>query len=100
MSSSGPSRKPLAPISLSLLLCVTLGLQACATRPTSPRTEVPASLKAKCERPAGAEDVRTDGELATYSTLQDAALQVCDARRDALVRIIEAGQSAVGPRSR
>lgn len=51
---------------------------------------MPASLRATCERPSGVDDVKTVGDLAAYSVRQDAALKVCDAKREGLVSILDA----------
>ena len=70
-----------------------LGVAACGTT-TSPRIEVPASLRASCVRPDGADEWKLIGDLAAYSIRQDAALKVCDAKREALVSIIDAAKPA------
>lgn len=43
-------------------------------------------------------DGLTVGRLATYSIQQEADLQTCDARREALVSIIEAANEAQKPK--
>ncbi len=43
-------------------------------------------------------DGLTVGRLATYSIQQEADLQACDARREALVSIIEAANEAQKPK--
>lgn len=91
MSSSERSNLRRARTLPFLLAFLLPGLQACQTiNPTIPRTEVPASLKASCERPDGKEDVKTVADLASYSIRQDAALKTCDAKRQGLVTILEA----------
>jgi hypothetical protein len=54
------------------------------------------SLRARCPRAAGAEQVRTAGDLAAFSLRQEAALSVCDGRRAALVAAIDAYNAAQG----
>jgi hypothetical protein len=54
---------------------------------TLPVAEV---LREACPRPEGAEAVRTVGELAAFSVRQEAALAICDARREALVQGVDA----------
>lgn len=64
---------------------------ACATTPTPPLIQIPPSLKAECERPDPS-NVATIGDLAVFSLKQDAAIRVCDAKREAVIAIAEASQ--------
>jgi hypothetical protein len=48
------------------------------------------SLRETCPRPQGVEAVRSVGDLAAFSVRQEAALAVCDARREALVLTVDA----------
>ena len=52
-----------------------------------------ATLRAPCPRPdrPGAPDV---GALAAFSLAQEAAISVCEARKDAAVAVIDAGDAA------
>lgn len=47
-------------------------------------------LRQRCERPDGVDEVRTIGDLASYSIRQDGALKVCDAKRAGAISIIDA----------
>ena len=83
---------------MMLLAFGVTGLTGCVhTQPTLKIT-VPESLKAclKTERPPV--EGLTVGRLATYSIQQEADLQACDARREALVSIIEAANEAQKPK--
>lgn len=83
------SSKPQVLRRLFLPLFVTLGCSGCATTTPPPlQIPVPASLRAACEHPAP-DAVQTIGQLAAFSLRQDAALDICDARRSALVAIID-----------
>lgn len=70
-------------------MCSLSGVAACQTTQL-PRTEVPEALRLHCDRPAGADQVRTIGDLAAYSIRQDGALKVCESRRAGLVSILDA----------
>lgn len=72
------------------ILCSSfIALSGCATTaPPKVQIPVPASLRASCEHPAP-DNVQTIGQLAAYSIKQSAALDICDARREALVAIID-----------
>lgn len=69
-------------------------LTSCATPTPSLHVKVPESLRANCASPDPS-SVSTVGDLAAHSVRQEAALQVCDAKRSALVSIIEAANEAV-----
>jgi hypothetical protein len=68
-----------------------LALGGCQTVAVRPTLTVPDSLRATCERP-NPEGVATVGDLAAYSLKQDAAIRVCDARRAAVVAIVDSAQ--------
>lgn len=92
-------RLPRGLMLLSLLTFWTLGVAGCATAPKAPQITVPASLRAECDRP-NPQGVQTVGQLAGYSVRQDAAIGVCDAKRAALVEIIDGANVAVKPKKR
>lgn len=73
---------------LFLLMCLPLGalaLTGCALKPRIV-VEVPLILKEPCE--AKRREVVTIGDLAAYSVDQETALQTCEAKRKALVDIL------------
>ena len=79
-------------IPLFPLLSLMLGLGACATKtPLRPTLNIPASLREACERP-NPEGVKTIGDLAAFSLRQDAAISVCEAKRRAVVEIVDGVQ--------
>lgn len=87
-----PSSKPPGLTLLSLAMFLMLGVGGCnATAPRATLT-IPQSLRAPCERP-DPQGVATVGELAGYSIKQDAAIAVCDARRAAVVAIVDGAQA-------
>jgi hypothetical protein len=56
---------------------------------------VPKSLRMPCRGPElPTSDTVTTGDIATFSILQEAALQTCDARREASISIIDAINAA------
>ena len=85
-----------APTRRCLSLCATAGLLAfagCASPSREPlllTLPVAESLREACPRPGEAETVRTVGDLAAFSVRQEAALAICDARREALVQGVDA----------
>lgn len=84
LNESKPHRGPLI---LCLATFAMLGLGGCATMQPSPPL-LPPSLTSPCPRPAP-EAVQTVGDLAAFSVRQDAALIACDAKRAALVAIVQ-----------
>jgi len=80
----------------SLTLSAALGLLACVGCTSLPQTPplltipVAENLRKKCPFAEGADAVRTVGDLAAFSIQQEAALLVCEARREALVAGIDA----------
>ncbi len=71
---------------------------ACATRPPTlaPPLQLPvaATLRAPCPRP-DRPDAPDLGALAAFSLRQEAALNVCEARKDAAVGVLDAGNAAL-----
>lgn len=105
---SKPSLELLRPF---LSLYAVLGLLAfggCASQASQPpllSIPVAETLRAPCPSAKGAESVRTIGELAAFSILQQAALVVCDGYRSALVQTVDAhnalaAQMVAKPRKR
>lgn len=85
---------------LFLTMCCLLfavALTGCASVPEPVTIEVPQSLRARCEGPA-TEGVQTVGELAAWGIRSEAALQTCEARREAVVAIVDSHRKAVTPR--
>lgn len=54
--------------------------------------EIPASLKQPCVSTVNVETAQTVGDLGRAIVQQDGDLRVCDARREAIVTIAEAGK--------
>lgn len=74
----------------SLVGLAALALTACQTIAPRPATLIlPESLRSPCERPDPSK-VSTVGDLAGFSLKQDAAISICDARRKAVVEIVDA----------
>lgn len=72
-----------------------LALTACAPMtPRLPNITIPESLRSKCEKPTP-ESVQTIGDLAAFSLRQNAMIEVCDARREAVVSIVDGYNGAV-----
>jgi hypothetical protein len=69
----------------------------CAHQPSPLTINVPDSLRSPCERPA-IEGVKTVGDLAAVSIRQEAALSVCDARKSAVIAIVDAYKAVVDPK--
>ena len=97
-----PSRPRPKPIRRCLQTSCAIGLAAstaCATRPlaAAPALQLPvaATLRAPCPRP-DRPDAMDVGALAAFSIRQEAALNVCEARKDAAVGVIDAGNAALG----
>lgn len=105
------SKPPLGLPRLSLALFAMSGCAlsaSCATKASpSPFLSIPVAenLRTNCPPADNPEAVQTVGDLAAFSIRQEAALQVCDARRGALVATIDAAnamaaQVAAKPRKR
>lgn len=57
---------------------------------TSVQVTVPETLRNKCHRPeVPANNEVSIGELASFSILQEAAIETCDVRREALVTLVD-----------
>ena len=96
MISPGP-QGPIRPFRLLCWLYGPVLLTGCATKP-APATSLllspaPAVLRAPCPRPERPSSP-TVGELAGFSVEQQAALAVCESRKDAAVAILDAGAMA------
>lgn len=83
--------RPLRACTLLASVVSVMLVGGCQTVPVRPTLTVPDSLRATCERP-NPEGVSTVGDLAAYSLKQDAAIRVCDARRAAVVAIVDSAQ--------
>lgn len=64
-------------------------VSGCATAST---IEIPASLKAPCVSTVDVSAAQTVGDLGRAIVQSDGDLRVCDARREAVVTIAEAGK--------
>lgn len=67
--------------------------------PKGPTITVPDSLRAKCQSPDPS-GVSTVGDLAAHSVRQEAAIRICDERREALVGIIDGANKAQEPKKK
>ena len=89
MSKSPRARaRPYLPLLLLLGLLASTG---CAHSPQPSgliQIQTPALFRQACPRPTRP-DSPTIGDLATFSIEQEAAIGVCDARRSALVQIVD-----------
>lgn len=79
------------------LAAVALMLSGCATLAKHPTIPVPDTFRQACERP-DPQNVQTIGDLASFSLQQNAAITVCDAKREGLLDIIDATNKASGAR--
>lgn len=98
------SRRPWGLGRWCLLMLAALGVMlssGCATvRPTPPAPVTitpPPALTERCTGPELPADPITVGDVMSFSVAQEAALVTCEARRAALVAIIEAHRSIVTP---
>ncbi len=82
----------------SVALPSALLLQACAGQTPAPQVRVPQSFREACVGPVSPMRTQADGD--TFMVQQEAALKVCDAKRAALVEIIDGANVAVRPRKR
>lgn len=83
---------------LSPLLC-GLALTGCATQPGAVTINLPASLRAPCDR-AEVGPLATVGDLGSFAVRQEAALSVCDGRREAIVAIVDGYAEVTRPKRR
>lgn len=81
---------------VSVMLCAGL-LASCAGSPKPLTINVPPVLKEPCPR-ADVGPMETVGDLGALVLRQEAALTVCDGRREAVVAIVEAHRQTVDPR--
>ena len=98
-----PCETPRAGLRRSRLLSWTLGAAALTAGATTPPAAAPLSIPDTLRRPCAGPDpagVATVGDLAAFSVRQEAALQVCEARRSALVEIEEAYARVTAPTRR
>jgi len=77
------------------LLCV-LGSTGCASQPGAVTINLPASLRAPCDR-AEVGPLATVGDLGSFAVRQEAALSICDGRREAIVAIVDGHKRATDP---
>lgn len=67
-------------------------LAICSGCATASVIEIPASLKQPCVSSVDVSTAQTVGDLGVAIVRQDAELAICDARREAVVTIAEAGK--------
>ena len=94
------SNKPKVPKLRFLPLCVMLSplaLTACATQPGQVQIMIPESLRAPCNR-AEVGPLATVGDLGSLVIRQEAAVSLCDTRREAVVAIVDGYTAATKPR--
>jgi hypothetical protein len=90
-ASSAKPRLPSNRLTLACVLLSVIALQGCATvKPRAPTIRVEPALRAKCTGPTS--PMQTLGDLATFAKDQEAALRECDARRAAVVDLIDKAQ--------
>ena len=75
-------------------LAGALALSGCAQTPLILSVPVAQSLRNPCPDVRETEPVRTAGDLAAFSVKQEAALQVCEARRAAILAAVDAHNAA------
>ena len=93
---SRPHRARTRPLILISATSSVLLLTACATVPKPVTINIPQVLREPCSR---AEiKAATIGDLGATIVRQEAAVAVCDARRGALVAIVDAHAQTVRPR--
>jgi hypothetical protein len=78
------------------LLAFGLASTGCATQAPRVMIKLPQSLRAACDR-AEVGPLATVGDLGALAVRQEAALSVCDGRREALVAIVDGYTSATDP---
>lgn len=83
---------------LGYLLIGGAVLSGCAKPPPpAPIAQVPESLRAKCPRPDPA-GVVTVSDVLAFSIHQEAAISICETKKDAAVAIIDAANEAQKPK--
>jgi hypothetical protein len=74
-----------------------LALTGCATQPGPVVINLPQTLRAPCDR-AEVGPLASVGDLGSFAVRQEAALSVCDGRREAVVAIVDGYTAATKPR--
>ena len=91
--------KPFRAASLALILS-GLGVQGCQTSQPAPLViQLPETLRAPCQHP-NPDQVQTAADLAAYSIRQAAGIEICNAKREAVVAIVDAHKQIVDPPKR
>ena len=88
-----PRYRPLWP------LLSALALSACATQPGPVTINLPPTFRQPCER-ADVGPLATVGDLGSLVIRQEAALSVCDSRREAVVAIVDGYRETTKPKRR
>lgn len=96
--SSKPKVPKLRFLPLLAMPCV-LALSACATQPGPVQINLPQSLRAPCSR-ADVGPLATVGDLGSLVIRQEAAVSLCDTKREAVVAIVDGYTAATKPRRR
>jgi len=78
-------------------LLSALALTGCATAPGPVQIMIPESLRAPCNR-ADVGPLATVGDLGSLVIRQEAAVSLCDTRREAVVAIVDGYTAATKPR--
>lgn len=87
-----------APVLTLVLLGAGALLAGCASAPSpGPFTPVAAILRQPCPRPDRPQSP-TLGQLAGFSVRQEAAITICEQRKDAAVAVIDAVNAITRPR--
>lgn len=82
---------------LGYLLIGGAVLSGCAKPPAPVPIPVPESLRAKCPRPDPA-SVATVSDVLAFSIRQDAAIGICEAKKEAAVAFIDANNELQKPK--
>lgn len=90
---------PKLPFLPLLAMPFVLALGACATQPGPVQITLPQSLRAPCSR-ADVGPLATVGDLGSLVIRQEAAVSVCDTKREAVVAIVDGYTAATKPRRR
>jgi hypothetical protein len=93
------SKPKVRKVRLALLLPLVpgLALSGCATQAPQVQINLPQSLKDPCER-AEIGPLATVGDLGALVIRQEAAVSICDAKRDAVVSIVDAYNQSAKPK--
>lgn len=84
-------------LTLILSLACGVSLTGCASVPAPLTITLPDSLRTPCQS-ADHSTLSTLGDLAALAIRQEAALQVCEARRSAVVEIVDSHTAIVAPK--